>query len=165
MTTVEIELNLIEALTDLAVEKHSIKELAIGFVRYEAARRMNPQAFNDIYAASLSGKPFDELVDESIGLWLNRPREDKIEIPEEETVKDRILQENEAALLMDGFDDCIVGIVYRASSSPIACYSIDKVKKSLVKGGMTEEEAEEHIEYNQMGAWMGEDTPCFIKAL
>jgi hypothetical protein len=28
--------------------------------------------------------------------------------------------------------------------------------------GMTDEEAIEYFEYNQIGAWVGEQTPCFI---
>ena len=28
--------------------------------------------------------------------------------------------------------------------------------------GMTEEEAIEYFEFNQIGAWMGDNTPCFI---
>ena len=27
---------------------------------------------------------------------------------------------------------------------------------------MSEEEAYEYFEFNQMGAWMGEGTPCFL---
>jgi len=32
----------------------------------------------------------------------------------------------------------------------------------MVKDGMTYEEAVEYFEYNQMGAWVGERTPCFL---
>jgi hypothetical protein len=31
-----------------------------------------------------------------------------------------------------------------------------------MKEGMDYEEAEEFFEFNQIGAWLGESTPCFI---
>lgn len=66
-------------------------------------------------------------------------------------------------LTMDGFDDCIVGIVERCSEPTIFCYSTEKVIKKLMKDdGITREEAEEFFAYNQLGAWMGETTPCFL---
>lgn len=65
-------------------------------------------------------------------------------------------------LRMDGFDDCCVGVIERFGMKPILCYSIQKVIRNLVRGGMSEEEAYEYFEFNQMGAWMGEGTPCFL---
>jgi len=65
-------------------------------------------------------------------------------------------------LKMDGFDDCIVGIVVRNSQPNILCYSIDKVIAKLISQGMTKEEAEEYFDFNQLGAYMGAYTPCFI---
>jgi hypothetical protein len=34
-----------------------------------------------------------------------------------------------------------------------------------VNDGMTEEEAEEYFNFNQLGAWIGENTPCFLTPL
>jgi hypothetical protein len=31
-----------------------------------------------------------------------------------------------------------------------------------MRDGMTWEEAEEYFEFNQMGAWVGDSTPCFL---
>jgi len=68
----------------------------------------------------------------------------------------------EDMLVMDGYDDCIVGIVERFGQPPIVCYDRDKVIKAHMKDGMDYEEAEEFFEFNQIGAWLGESTPCFI---
>lgn len=68
----------------------------------------------------------------------------------------------EDMLVMDGYDDCIVGIVERFGQPPIVCYDRDKVIKAHMKEGMDYEEAEEFFEFNQIGAWLGESTPCFI---
>ena len=65
-------------------------------------------------------------------------------------------------LTMDGYDDCIVGIVERFGSPPIVCYDRDQVLEKLGKDGMSRDEAEEFFEFNQIGAWVGEETPCFL---
>jgi len=65
-------------------------------------------------------------------------------------------------LLMDGYDDCVVGVVEQFGRPPIVCYDRDKVIHKMVADGMTHEEAEEFFEYNQIGAWVGDRTPCFL---
>ena len=75
-----------------------------------------------------------------------------------------ISEENEL-LLMDGYDDCVVGLVERFGQPTIICYDRDKVLEKLVRDGMTEEEAEEWFNFNQLGAWMGDKTPCFLSAI
>lgn len=65
-------------------------------------------------------------------------------------------------LLMDGYDDCVVGVVEQFGRPPIVCYDRDKVIRQLVNDGMTDEEAEEFFEYNQIGACVGGRTPCFL---
>ena len=65
-------------------------------------------------------------------------------------------------MIMDGFDDCIAGVVHRYGQPTIVCYDKEKVLEQLMDDGMTDEEAIEYFEYNQIGAWVGEQTPCFI---
>lgn len=65
-------------------------------------------------------------------------------------------------LKMDGYDDCLIGVVERFGQSPILCYDKEKVISKLMDEGMTEDQAIEFFEYNQLGAWMGEKTPCFL---
>ena len=65
-------------------------------------------------------------------------------------------------LLMDGFDEALVGFVNRFGSEPVACYSFSKVIDILVKQGMSLVEAVEFHEFNQLGAFVGEQTPCFL---
>lgn len=66
---------------------------------------------------------------------------------------------------MDGYDDCIVGIVERFGMEPVVCYDKDKVLKRLREDGMDYDEAIEFYAYNQLGAWVGDRTPCFISFL
>lgn len=66
-------------------------------------------------------------------------------------------------LLVNGFDDCIVGIIERAGMKPIYCYNKLKIVTQLMeREKLSFEEAVEHYEYNIVGAWMGEGTPCFL---
>ena len=63
---------------------------------------------------------------------------------------------------MEGYDDCIIGVVERIGLPPLLCYDKDKVIERLKKDGMSYFEALEYFEYNQLGAHLGEYTPCFI---
>ena len=69
----------------------------------------------------------------------------------------------EDLLCMDGYDDCICGVVTRYGQSPIVCYDKHKVLSKHQNDGMTAEEANEFFEFNQLGAYVGEFTPCFIE--
>lgn len=63
---------------------------------------------------------------------------------------------------MDGYDDCIIGVVERFGQEPIVCYDREKVICQLESGGMDRDEAEEWFQFNQIGAWVGDSTPCFL---
>jgi hypothetical protein len=69
---------------------------------------------------------------------------------------------DEQTMLMNGYDDCIIGIVERFNQPPIVCYDKTKVLIKLSEEGLTPEQAMEYFEFNQLGAWVGEKTPCFI---
>lgn len=61
-----------------------------------------------------------------------------------------------------GLEQAIIGIVERFGMQPVILLDREKCIDILVKrDGMTEEEADEFFEYNIIGAWMGEGTPCF----
>lgn len=72
---------------------------------------------------------------------------------------------NPDALFMDGYDNAIIGIASRFGMNDVACYDYDKVIAEMVSGGMTEEEADEFFQFNQIGAWLGENTPVFVRLL
>lgn len=66
-------------------------------------------------------------------------------------------------MFMDGFDDCIAGLVHRFGAEAVVCYDRDKVIAKIVGQGSTEEEAMEWYDYNMIGSWVGESTPCFLE--
>jgi len=63
-------------------------------------------------------------------------------------------------LKVDGFDKAIIGEEY---SSGRLVYSAERMIKILMnRDGMSFEEALEFIEYNILGAYVGEMTPIYI---
>ena len=63
---------------------------------------------------------------------------------------------------MEGYDDCILGACERFGQDTIIAYDMDKVIEVNMSNGMTHEEAIEWFNFNQIGAWVGDTTPCFI---
>ena len=69
----------------------------------------------------------------------------------------------EDALLADGFEDAFIGFAERCASKPVAVYDYANAVKILVdRDGMDETEAEEYLQFNILGAYVGEQTPWFI---
>ncbi len=70
------------------------------------------------------------------------------------------------AMKMVGYDDCIVGVADTFGAPTRIVYDRDEVIKKLMKrDGMTQEEAYEYHEFNQVGAYVGEGTPIFMSKL
>jgi hypothetical protein len=81
-----------------------------------------------------------------------------------EAVEEALADENPDAFFADGFDDAIIGIVRRCGQPSVVGYDYDACIKTLMdRDGMTYEEAVEFFEYNTAGAWVGENTPAWIK--
>ena len=76
--------------------------------------------------------------------------------------RDQIAGINPDLLIMDGFDDCIVGIGTRFGSEEFVIYDYAKVIAQLESWGMTYDEAVEYHEFNQLGAYVGDHTPAFM---
>lgn len=63
----------------------------------------------------------------------------------------------------NGFDEAIVGTITPFGGEKTLCYRYRSMVDVLMsRDGMTEEEAEEYIEYNIIGAWVGETTPFVL---
>ena len=80
-----------------------------------------------------------------------------------EGIRDKIGEIVPDALFMDGYDDCIIGVVSRQRMDTVALYDQDAVIQKLMNDGTPEEEAQEFFEYNQIGGWYGDKTPCFMQ--
>ena len=72
----------------------------------------------------------------------------------------------EDALVMDGYDDCVLGVLERYGMEPIVLYDKAKVIDKLIEDGCDDYEgAVEYYEYNQLGGWHGDKTPGFLVRL
>ena len=69
---------------------------------------------------------------------------------------------NDDLIKMDGYDDCIVGLVERFGQDSYLIYDRDLVLEKLQKDNMSYEEALEYYEFNQLGSYVGERTPAFL---
>jgi hypothetical protein len=66
-------------------------------------------------------------------------------------------------LVADGFDDAAIGIAERCGQPPIVIYDYEACARELVRrDGMSEEEAREFLDFNCVGAWVGEGTPGWL---
>ena len=73
-------------------------------------------------------------------------------------------ERGETVLLMDGFDEALIGFSQRINEPLLAVYSYNvMVDVCVFRDGMSYEEAEEYIEYNCIGAWVGEQTPIIVQ--
>jgi hypothetical protein len=65
--------------------------------------------------------------------------------------------------VLDGLNDCIVGVGSRCGQPEILIYDEEKIIQSLIdRQGMEEDEAIEFYEFNIKGSWVGPATPIFL---
>ena len=73
-----------------------------------------------------------------------------------------INQYAEGAVLLDGLEDCIVGIVEEFGNGRRVLYSKDMILSKLQSDGMSLGEAEEFYYYNILGLHAGEQNAVFL---
>ena len=67
-------------------------------------------------------------------------------------------------LTADGLDAAIIGVGARCGQPDIVAYAVEKVLEILVaRDGMSYEEALEFYEFNIEGAWVGDQTPLWVR--
>jgi len=83
------------------------------------------------------------------------------------TLAERLLEIGvESALVMDGYDDCVIGVLERFGMETIVLYDKAKVIDKLIENGCDDYEgATEFYEFNQLGGWHGDKTPGFLVRL
>lgn len=70
-----------------------------------------------------------------------------------------ILAEEEC-LTADGFEEALVGCTYGANV--VAVYDINKMVEILMEEGSDYDDAVEFLDYNVVGAYLGEKTPLYV---
>lgn len=70
---------------------------------------------------------------------------------------------NPDALTADGLEDAYLGHTVNHHHAIVAVYDYDKCVRVLVeRDGMTEEGADEYLQFNTLGAYVGEQGPLFV---
>jgi hypothetical protein len=78
--------------------------------------------------------------------------------------RERLAEEAPEALLADGFDTALIGVARRCGQPTLAVYDYELGLQVLMeRDGMTREEAIEYMEFNVVGAWVGEHTPIWLE--
>ena len=75
--------------------------------------------------------------------------------------KEEVEELAEGAILLDGFDDCITGVVEEFGNGVRILHSRDKILGSLQKD-MSYEDALEYYYYNIVGGHFGDRNPLFL---
>ena len=82
----------------------------------------------------------------------------------DEYYPDHNSEEGNGILLADGFEKAFIGVGAAYYNPPCAVYDYDKCIEILIDGGMsTYEEAVEYFEFNVVGAYVGPQTPIFMR--
>ena len=72
---------------------------------------------------------------------------------------------SDVIMLADGFEDAFIGIGQQFNRH-FAIYDRQKCIEILMeRDELNEEEAEEHFEFNVVGAWVGHGTPVFVRRM
>ena len=78
--------------------------------------------------------------------------------------RDELAEEYPELLLADGFEAALIGVGTQFNTE-LAIYDFDKCVSVLMeRDGMEEDEAVEFLEFNTTGAWVGNNTPVFLRA-
>jgi len=87
------------------------------------------------------------------------------EMTTRQQISDYLEEMGETTLLMDGFEDAFIGFSRRINEPVLAVYSYDKMVEVLMfRDGMSSNDATEFIDYNCVGAWVGEQTPIIVQS-
>jgi hypothetical protein len=64
------------------------------------------------------------------------------------------------------FDRFIIGLADRCASATVLAYDLVAIRAAMVaEQGVDEEEADEHLSFNVLGAYVGVGTPVFVTKL
>lgn len=78
---------------------------------------------------------------------------------------DELAEQNPEALTADGFEDAIIGVTVNHHHPMVVVYDYRRCVEILVSQGMTDEEAEEYLSFNTLGAYVGEHGPLYMERI
>ena len=87
-------------------------------------------------------------------------------VPTRDEINDALLEMEDSTLLMDGFEEAFIGFSRRINDPLLAVYSWEKMVEILIhRDGMSYDDATEYIDFNCLGAYVGEQTPIIVMPL
>ena len=79
-------------------------------------------------------------------------------------ISDWLEERDHEVLHADGFEDAFIGVVKRCGQETIAIYDYRKCVDILIeRDGLSMSDAEEYLEFNAIGTWVGPGTPGFLE--
>ena len=73
---------------------------------------------------------------------------------------------DEELLLADGWEDAFLGITANHHHPVVAVYDYDRIIEIMVeRDGMSHEDADEYAQFNIVGAYVGDRTPIYVRAV
>ena len=115
-----------------------------------------------------------ELLNELVGLGCAVSIAGDLDAPAAPPSREQVAEVNEDMLFADGLDGALIGYVERYVQPPLDVYDKAKVLDLLMEEMDCDEGcgepgcehvylmAQEHFDFNVIGAWMGEHTPAFV---
>lgn len=86
--------------------------------------------------------------------------------PTRSDIQEYLESRDETVLLCDGFDEAFIGLSQRINEPLLAVYSYDKMVDVLMKrDGMEHDDAVDYLDFNVLGAWVGEQTPIIVTSM
>jgi len=77
-----------------------------------------------------------------------------------ETIENKLKEQNSKAILIDGFDEALIGITQNKNPF-VGVYDLEKCMAILIESGMTLEESNEYIK-SKLEEYKSEHDPIFI---
>jgi len=86
-----------------------------------------------------------------------------IGVPDVSTERwEELMEIYDGCLMADGFEEALIGFGTRFNT-PVTIYNLSKCIDILVeRDGMSHDEAQEYMDFNVLGAYVGEETPIFL---
>lgn len=72
---------------------------------------------------------------------------------------------NPEALTADGFEGAIIGVTVNHHHPVVVVYDYRKCVEILIGQGLSEEDAEEYLSFNTLGAYVGENGPLYMERI
>jgi hypothetical protein len=79
------------------------------------------------------------------------------------TVRNYVRDHYPHALIADGHDKAMLGVLVRPGRPAVVVYDVERVIDDIVEDGVTRLEAEEFVDFNIVQAHVGPATPLFVR--